>query len=70
MAFTSWTNLVVTVKNDIASGNFMAAEYDMNGKKIKYRSLPEIMKFLERIEALAARETTGFNGFVTMNPRS
>lgn len=67
MAFTSWAALETAVKDSIADGNVLVREFEMNDRKIKFRSWAEVWAFLDEVEA-KAREDSGFTGFVTTEP--
>ena len=67
MAFTSWADLEAAIKDSIADGTILVREYEMNDRKIKFRSWDEVWKYLSQVEA-KAKEDTGFTGFVTTEP--
>jgi len=67
MAFTSWQDLANQIKDSIADGNVLVREYEMNDRKIKFRSWAEVWDFLKEVEKKAEIDN-GFTGFVTTSP--
>ena len=66
-AFTTWSDLARTMRDDLASGNWRTVHsYSVGGPApctLQSRSLPEFMGLLAMVEARAAQETSpGFNG--------
>lgn len=67
MAFTSWSDLEAAIKDAIADGTILVREYEMNDRKIKFRSWEEVWAYLAKVEA-KAKEDSGFTGFITTEP--
>jgi hypothetical protein len=63
MAFTSWSELAVKLRNDYASGNWRTKSYDFDGMKREFFSPDEMRKMLADVEARAAAEQLD-DGFV------
>ena len=73
-AFTTWSDLARTMRDDLASGNWRTVHsYSVGGPApctLQYHSLPEFMGLLAMVEARAAQESApDFNGQLTVVTR-
>lgn len=57
MAFTSWTALLVELKNDLASGNWRMKRYQIGDVENEYRSFADFMTMFREVEYRATLET-------------
>lgn len=56
MAFTTWSDLLVQLKNDLASGNWITRSYAVDGVTREFRSVSEFMALLQEVEHRASME--------------
>ncbi|MFH1033590.1 MAG: hypothetical protein V1806_03710 [Pseudomonadota bacterium] len=66
-AFTTWSDLARTLRDDLASGNFRTvATYTLpGGSGYTFRSLKEFLELLSLAEQRAAEESGDYCGFIT-----
>ncbi len=55
--FTTWADLEVKMLNDLASGEWRVSEYEIEGRKMKYRSFNEFKSVLEYVKSQAGVES-------------
>ncbi len=55
--FTTWADLKVKMLNDLASGDWRVSEYEISGRKMKYRSFNEFKGVLEYVKYQAGVES-------------
>jgi hypothetical protein len=56
MAFTSWSDLLRQLKDDLASGNWITRSYTVDGVAREFRSVSEFMGLLQDVEGRANME--------------
>ncbi len=56
MAFTTWSDLLAQLKNDLASGNWITRSYTVDGVAREFRSAAEFMALLQDVEHRANME--------------
>jgi hypothetical protein len=54
--FTSWSNLLVRLRNDLYSGNWISQSYAVDGVSREFRSVSEFMALLQDVERRASME--------------
>ena len=54
MAFVDWSTLKTQILDALADGNILTGEYEIEGRRHKFRSLEEVMKFLELVDTQIA----------------
>lgn len=57
MAFTSYAALLVSLQDDLASGQWRYVKYDSGGKEVQYASIDAFLKFFRYVEGRANVET-------------
>jgi hypothetical protein len=55
--FTTWTALLATMLNDLASGNVTVTEVTVDGKTVKYATLKDLRDQIEYVRTMASFET-------------
>lgn len=55
--FTTWTALLGSMLDDLASGNVTVTEATINGKTIKYSTLNEVRRYVEFVRTMASFES-------------
>jgi hypothetical protein len=65
MAFSTWSELLVKMRDDYASGNWRTKSYDFDGVRKEFVSPDEFFKVLRQIENRAAAEQAEDTGGVT-----
>lgn len=56
MAFTTWSDLLRQLKDDLASGNWITRTYSVDGVTREFRSVSEFMALLQEVEHRASME--------------
>lgn len=56
MAFTTWSDLLQKLKDDLASGNWITRNYTVDGVSREFRSVSEFMALLQDVEQRANME--------------
>ncbi len=56
MAFTTWTDLLQRLKDDLAGASWSTKSYTVDGVSREFRSLSEFMKFFQDVEQRASME--------------
>lgn len=56
MAFTTWSDLLRQLKDDLASGNWITRTYSVDGVTREFRSVSEFMTLLQEVEHRASME--------------
>lgn len=57
MPFTNWTDLLNQMLDDLASGSWRTAEYEIGSQRHKYVSISDFREALEWVEVRANRES-------------
>ena len=60
MAFTTWSDLAVKLRNDLATGNWRRKSYDVDGIRTEFVSPQEFMALLTDVERRAAEESSDY----------
>jgi hypothetical protein len=65
-AFTTWSDLARTMRDDLASGNFRTvSSYTLpGGSGYTFRTMKEFLELLSMVEQRAAEESGGFDGYI------
>ncbi len=56
MAFTTWSDLLAQLKDDLASGNWITRSYSVDGVTREFRSVSEFMALLDEVGRRANME--------------
>jgi len=56
MAFTTWSDLLAQLKNDLASGSWITRSYSVDGVTREFRNASEFMALLQDVERRASME--------------
>ncbi len=60
MAFTTWTDLLTAMRDDLASGRWRRKSYTIGDARVEYTSIQEFLDGLRWVESRAAIESGGF----------
>jgi hypothetical protein len=55
--FTTWTALLTSMLNDLASGNVRVTEVTIGDKTIRYTTLKDLREHIEYVRTMASFET-------------
>jgi hypothetical protein len=59
MAFTTWSALLTSLKNDLAGGTWARKQYSTpDGSSVTYRDIDEFLKFYRFVEDKAGAESS------------
>lgn len=66
MPFSTWSQLLSKMRDDLATGNWRKKSYDIDGMKTEFFSPEEFMKMFLFVEKRAAEESSDYCGCVSM----
>lgn len=56
MAFTTWSDLLQKLKDDLAAGNWSTHSYTIDGVSREFRSISEFLALIQEVEQRANME--------------
>lgn len=70
MPFSTWSDLLAKMRNDLATGNWRKKSYDIDGMKTEFFSPEEFLKMYAFVEKRAVEESSDYCASVSMRSRS
>ena len=66
MPFSTWSQLLSKMRDDLATGNWRKKSYDIDGMKTEFFSPDEFLKMFLFVEKRAAEECSDYCASVSM----
>lgn len=64
IAFTSYSALKTAILDDMASGKILTSGYSIGGRSISFRSMREVLDYIQWLDMMISAEGGGLTSFV------